>query len=1501
MTTPYPKTPLRPVIRVFVSSTLSDMKHERNALQEHVFPKLEQFCLRSGFQFQAIDLRWGVSSEAGLDHRAMQICLEELRRAQEVSPRPNFLILLGSRYGWRPLPEVISIEEFNMLEKVAAQMAPAIGRSAVSVLRDWYVKDENAKPPVYLLQSRRQRLSAGKDYSQDEPWHHIQSVLWAIINNAIPPKWMQERFRIPEFADGSPPSVFRFHASATEQEIWHGALRVADAHEHVFAFLRDIENISEFSAPPLIGNFVDLTASGEIDVAQQAEQNRLKKLLCGRLGKANILEMTSARLTQTRDREGRPAVDIVPDYLPRFCVEVESRLKEIIQGQIEEYWGKTIEASTERKQRELEIERDEHDRISLERGSRDLFVGRQTELDQISEYVGSASRWPLVVYGSSGCGKTALLARASQEVSSDLKVIVRFIGTTPRTSDVRSLLVSLCQEVQALHPSEHELPAEAHALIEELHRQFQSATREQPLILFLDALDQLSDADNGRQLNWIPVQLPAYVKIVVSCLSDRAPGDPAGQPFSEFKRRRLPIENFVDLGALSQREAYDLVFERWLPRSARIVSSAQRICIERRLASAACRQPLYLKLLYEQVRQWRSYEVPPELGEDVPALLAQFIDRLSLPTNHGQLLVHRVLGYLVTSRRGLTESEILEILFADPDYKAELSRAGERTQQEMPPNATRIPIAIWSRLRFDLAPYLTERAALGANVLTFYHRQVGQWVSENYSKALDKSWQPHRQFAKYFRRKADPLENTTWRAGNPRALGELPYHLACAGYDTELRELFRSLPYLAARIATGQVFEQIADYAFAGPPMDSDLLKWRAFLQKHAQRLAQRPTMLVALVNHEGFTEAQVQIANIAWSEPWLRTSREERPARAVTSRDELTLRVVRDLQFSWNGVAAIAPLKAIAFRLERLGTLGVFDLNTMQKTQASLSIRRDRPLVIACSPDASSIAIFYDTSVAALYRCVLDQDGRPASAELWGEFRFLLPNEDDPVVVWHAGSFWYQATTGSLASVSVERSGPLEEGLPPDQHGELSALAFAGSTRLIALRQGDGSTIGVSGVSSILRRVAQVTAACACGEKTMAVAFTDGSLIVFECGDKMRAIAEVFAGSVLGSLGWDGSRLMWRGQTSGFMVWCPSDAAPRRVQDDQEVFRADLLVIPRRWILQPDGSMLLGTTHNLVVFRLLTGGATADGGLEQILGGAAWRAVVKRDDGPWLLERKAKRETSLGLGKLGRLACAVDGKGRFFALTGSGPGLAMNPWTFQSTPLRDCPPGVSVAVGEDGGGCWFTDRRGDIYFADTTGRCIHAASVDLNQVSGSQIENCGSHLLWTGYSSKVFPEIDFEESARTFVFFHKARGSPPTLERMAEQFRNPREESCISLCYDRASERLVTLWGNHARYYLRIGRIEEFAQWRFREIDVPGLEGFGFEQANLSANGAFLAVINARGEVSYVSIADGHVVATLAGSVRFTAIVSGAGDSQCWLVEAGTSIYSCELIGGRT
>jgi hypothetical protein len=55
--------------RSFVSSTFTDLKTERNALQEKVFPRLRDLAAAHGCRFQAIDLRWGYQKKPLLTNR----------------------------------------------------------------------------------------------------------------------------------------------------------------------------------------------------------------------------------------------------------------------------------------------------------------------------------------------------------------------------------------------------------------------------------------------------------------------------------------------------------------------------------------------------------------------------------------------------------------------------------------------------------------------------------------------------------------------------------------------------------------------------------------------------------------------------------------------------------------------------------------------------------------------------------------------------------------------------------------------------------------------------------------------------------------------------------------------------------------------------------------------------------------------------------------------------------------------------------------------------------------------------------------------------------------------------------------------------------------------------------------------------------------------------------------------------------------------------------------
>ena len=100
--------------------------------------------------------------------------------------------------------------------------------------------------------------------------------------------------------------------------------------------------------------------------------------------------------------------------------------------------------------------------------------------------------------------------------------MIRFLGTTPRSSNVRALLTSLCGQLRRAYGKEAGVPSE----FQDLRAYFAAAVKEwpsaeQPLTLFIDSVDQLDDSNGGRRLEWLPVTgLPPHVKLVVSTLPD---------------------------------------------------------------------------------------------------------------------------------------------------------------------------------------------------------------------------------------------------------------------------------------------------------------------------------------------------------------------------------------------------------------------------------------------------------------------------------------------------------------------------------------------------------------------------------------------------------------------------------------------------------------------------------------------------------------------------------------------------------------------------------------------------------------------------------------------------------------------------------------------------------------------------------------------------------------------------------------------------------------------
>ena len=65
-----------------------------------------------------------------------------------------------------------------------------------------------------------------------------------------------------------------------------------------------------------------------------------------------------------------------------------------------------------------------------------------------------------------------------------------------------------------------DIPGDYRSITEYMRTLLSLATAEKPLCIYLDGVDELSPNDGALGMSWLPLTLPAYVKIVLSTSSE---------------------------------------------------------------------------------------------------------------------------------------------------------------------------------------------------------------------------------------------------------------------------------------------------------------------------------------------------------------------------------------------------------------------------------------------------------------------------------------------------------------------------------------------------------------------------------------------------------------------------------------------------------------------------------------------------------------------------------------------------------------------------------------------------------------------------------------------------------------------------------------------------------------------------------------------------------------------------------------------------------------------
>lgn len=1067
--------------RVFVSSTFEDLKAERNKLHESVFPRLRELCKRRGARFQAIDLRWGVSEEASLDQQTMNICLGEIKRCQAVTPRPNFLVLLGDRYGWRPPSPQINASEFEELLKHVSNEQREVLRwdekqSADS--KGWYRRDDNAIPPEYRLQPRHIDLSGCQTKDERVAAVRVEAAEWGRIEADLRGSLAKAVEQLPLSAE----TRFKYEASATEQEISAGAMQVSNPQEKVFCFFRSIAGLpqvfsledflqlinrrceergwpvsprartclamlqrlpSDTSAREVYDRIAgeraeeqekteqvvnialiegwfrdfiahvyrDLDEDWKPDAVAKGRLNYLKDQL-KQLIPENYWEYEEQWTEEgtTTDYIGTLSEDLdeclrildSPDAPVTLCTQVWRQFARAILGEIDA--PMELDGQEERFQIFPDVKLDNDGQAHCEFANQLLrfFVGRSEFLQQIREYISDDERRPLVIIAKDGTGKSTLIAKALQEAKEsnpDAVIVYRFIGATPTSSAGNTFLASICKEISRRYGDEEEVPEIYNELSLVLGKQIAQATSDMPLILFLDGIDQIDETHHPGGFAWLPDVLPEYVRVVIS-----------SRPIDTLEQLRRKRARRIELGPMSLDEGAKLL-NLWLAAAHRTLTYQQRHeLLEKFDHKQSARCPLYLRIAFEEARLWTSYTLPSPLQPGIEEIIRKnlFI-RLEEQKNHGRTLVSRILGYIGLSRYGLAEDELIDVMSRDTElYMSFLkdtrylppdlvrctvtyrqSQAMERLEDDdsMSRNelkatenwldslraeeakhgelerllaevlsrgdGPRLPFILWSRLFFDLEPYLMERSVQDGVFLTFYHRELKHLATEIYASGQEE-FDLHRSLGNYFQSKADPACDRSWTGNDTRGLAELAYHFAWAKDNRiQIEAVLSDFNFAYAKITALGPQRLIEDFEEAQRAGFDD--EWVSLAGKTLQLCShilaanpeQLPIQLLGRVPKPAFGGLKKLLSQAdQWSiGPWLRP----RSANLITPRGPL----LRTLMAHRGAVMAIAITKDNRYAISGSAdnTLKIWDLENWEEV-VTLKGHSDGVLTVATTWD---------------------------------------------------------------------------------------------------------------------------------------------------------------------------------------------------------------------------------------------------------------------------------------------------------------------------------------------------------------------------------------------------------------------------------------------------------------------------------------------------------------------------------------------------------------------
>jgi nephrocystin-3 len=437
----------------------------------------------------------------------------------------------------------------------------------------------------------------------------------------------------------------------------------------------------------------------------------------------------------------------------------------------------------------LESEQLAHEAYALNRTQ--AYIANPDYFRHFEEFI-SGDGAPLLVWGKSGLGKSALMAYLTSEykmLHPESFVMRHFVGAAASASSAIDIMRHIMLEIKARYDLPDELPTDDQKYSEEFPGWLAKIKSSDKFIIAIDAVNQLTGI--GPEMHWLPEFIPANVRLIISTTPE--------VPLDQLRKRNWQELEIRSLDGMQRTR----ISEEFLSRYHKHLSEQQLDVIAR---SIRLESPLFLRTILEELRVFGVHrELDERLAtyvscDDENELFQRVLERME--RDYGEATVREVMSAIWASRFGLTETELLEI--------------------------TKLTRYALSEFLIALEFHLMRRSGL----YTFFHNYLRQAVEFRYLYTEDEKKFAHSKLAEYFstreystrRRDEEPWQ---WQqASELRSLEQClrdPQMAAMFESDREVYEAFsywKSLP----EISIYKAYEEIIQN-----PKVSDEIKFLAY------------------------------------------------------------------------------------------------------------------------------------------------------------------------------------------------------------------------------------------------------------------------------------------------------------------------------------------------------------------------------------------------------------------------------------------------------------------------------------------------------------------------------------------------------------------------------------------------------------------------------------------------------------------------------------------------